>query len=89
MPWTEAAILYRQLLKNAKQFPSYMYRTYALRRIRDGFRDNRHQNDPVRIKDLLDEGRQSLQMIQRQVIIGKMYATSQPTVIESLQNRKP
>ncbi|KAL4623442.1 LYR motif-containing protein 4-like [Arapaima gigas] len=32
--------LYRMLLKESKKFPSYNFRMYALRRVRDGFRAN-------------------------------------------------
>jgi len=64
-----------------------MYRTYAMRRIRDGFRQNQHINDPQEVTKLLMEARESLGVIQRQAVIGRMYSTSQPSIIEVL-NRK-
>uniref|UniRef100_A0A8C1S3U8 Complex 1 LYR protein domain-containing protein n=1 Tax=Cyprinus carpio TaxID=7962 RepID=A0A8C1S3U8_CYPCA len=45
--------LYRLLLKESKKFPSYNYRTYALRRVRDAFRENRTVEDPKVVEELL------------------------------------
>ncbi|XP_029954966.1 LYR motif-containing protein 4 [Salarias fasciatus] len=73
--------LYRNMLKESQKFPSYNYRTYALRRVRDAFRDNRNVEDPKIVDTLMEEGRQTLALIQRQVSIGKMYA-AQKIVVE-------
>ncbi|KAM4606650.1 LYR motif-containing protein 4 [Polymixia lowei] len=73
--------LYRMLLRESKKFPSYNYRTYALRRVQDMFRANRTVEDPQTVEMLMEEGRSSLALIQRQVSIGKMYET-QRIVIE-------
>ncbi|XP_048031272.1 LYR motif-containing protein 4 isoform X1 [Megalobrama amblycephala] len=58
--------LYRLLLKESKKFPSYNYRTYALRRVRDAFRENRTVEDPKVVEELLNRARESLAIIQRQ-----------------------
>ncbi|CAM4720481.1 unnamed protein product [Leuciscus chuanchicus] len=58
--------LYRMLLKESKKFPSYNYRTYALRRVRDAFRENRTVGDPKLVEELLNKARDSLAIIQRQ-----------------------
>ncbi|XP_052452416.1 LYR motif-containing protein 4 isoform X3 [Carassius gibelio] len=60
--------LYRLLLKESKKFPSYNYRTYALRRVRDAFRENRTVEDPKDVEELLRRARDSLALIQRQAI---------------------
>ncbi|CAJ1081534.1 LYR motif-containing protein 4 [Xyrichtys novacula] len=73
--------LYRLLLTESNKFPSYNYRTYALRRVRDAFRANRTITDPETVERLIVEGRQTLALIQRQVVIGKMFET-QKTVVE-------
>uniref|UniRef100_A0A3P9M4E5 Si:ch211-152c8.4 n=1 Tax=Oryzias latipes TaxID=8090 RepID=A0A3P9M4E5_ORYLA len=73
--------LYRMMLKESSRFPSYNYRTYALRRVRDAFRANRKVEDPKSVERLMEEGRQALALIQRQVSIGKMYE-AQKTVVE-------
>ncbi|XP_030625555.1 LYR motif-containing protein 4 [Chanos chanos] len=78
---TQVLSLYRMLLRESKKFPSYNYRTYALRRVRDGFRENRNVDDPKALEQLLNRGWDSLAVIQRQVSIGKMYEV-QRTVVE-------
>lgn len=73
--------LYRMMLKESSRFPSYNYRTYALRRVRDAFRANRKVEDPQSVQKLMEEGERMLALIQRQVSIGKMYG-AQRTVVE-------
>ncbi|KAM3860794.1 LYR motif-containing protein 4 [Diretmus argenteus] len=73
--------LYRMLLKESNKFPAYNYRTYALRRVRDAFRANRNVDDPKAVERLMEEGQQTLALIQRQAAIGKMYETHK-TVVE-------
>ncbi|XP_026056652.1 LYR motif-containing protein 4 isoform X2 [Carassius auratus] len=63
--------LYRLLLKESKKFPSYNYRTYALRRVRDAFRENRTVEDPKDVEELLRRARDSLALIQRQKVMEK------------------
>uniref|UniRef100_A0A9J7Y422 LYR motif containing 4 n=1 Tax=Cyprinus carpio carpio TaxID=630221 RepID=A0A9J7Y422_CYPCA len=58
--------LYRLLLKESKKFPSYNYRTYALRRVRDAFRENRTVEDPKVVEELVKRARDGLALIQRQ-----------------------
>ncbi|XP_023656034.1 LYR motif-containing protein 4 [Paramormyrops kingsleyae] len=74
--------LYKILLKESKQFPSYNYRTYALRRVRDAFRENKNVDDPKTLEILLNRAWDSLAVIQRQVAIGKLYS-AQKTVVET------
>ncbi|KAM8822072.1 LYR motif-containing protein 4 [Synchiropus splendidus] len=74
--------LYRSLLKESRRFPSYNYRTYAVRRVRDSFRANKKVEDPKAVEKLMMEGRESLMMIQRQVAVGSMYQ-AQKIVVES------
>uniref|UniRef100_A0AAV2L5R9 Complex 1 LYR protein domain-containing protein n=1 Tax=Knipowitschia caucasica TaxID=637954 RepID=A0AAV2L5R9_KNICA len=69
------------LLRESSKFPSYNYRTYAVRRVRDAFRDNRSVQEPELLNRLLQEGEQRLQMIRRQVLVGQLYAT-QKSIIE-------
>ncbi|XP_031164485.1 LYR motif-containing protein 4 [Sander lucioperca] len=78
---TQVIYLYRMMLTESKKFPSYNYRTYALRRVRDAFRANRKVEDPKAVERLMEEGRQTLAMIQRQVTVGKMFST-QKNVVE-------
>ncbi|XP_049604703.1 LYR motif-containing protein 4 [Syngnathus scovelli] len=76
--------LYRMLLRESFKFPSYNYRKYAVRRVRDAFRVNKNVNEPKLVESLMLEARQSLAMIQRQVAVGTMFQ-AQKTVVESQQ----
>uniref|UniRef100_A0A8C5CLP3 Complex 1 LYR protein domain-containing protein n=1 Tax=Gadus morhua TaxID=8049 RepID=A0A8C5CLP3_GADMO len=64
---TQVLSLYRMLLRESKQFPSYNYRTYALQRIKDAFRANRRIEDPKMVAKLAEEGHKTLALIKRQV----------------------
>ncbi|CAL9697608.1 unnamed protein product [Knipowitschia caucasica] len=78
---SQVVSLYKMLLRESSKFPSYNYRTYAVRRVRDAFRDNRSVQEPELLNRLLQEGEQRLQMIRRQVLVGQLYAT-QKSIIE-------
>ncbi|KAJ8418721.1 hypothetical protein AAFF_G00002200 [Aldrovandia affinis] len=66
---TQVLSLYRMLMKESKKFPSYNYRTYALRRIRDAFRENQNVNDPKTLEVLLSQAWDNLALIQRQLAV--------------------
>uniref|UniRef100_A0A8C4RKR6 LYR motif containing 4 n=1 Tax=Erpetoichthys calabaricus TaxID=27687 RepID=A0A8C4RKR6_ERPCA len=59
--------LYKAMLNASQKFPSYNYRTYAIRKVRDAFREKKHVKDPKTIEDLVDKARENLAIIQRQV----------------------
>ncbi|KAL4670734.1 hypothetical protein H8958_002485 [Nasalis larvatus] len=59
--------LYRAMLRESKRFSSYNYRTYAVRRIRDAFRENKNVKDPVEIQTLVNKAKRDLEVIRRQV----------------------
>ena len=72
--------LYRQLLRESNRFDAYIYRKYAVRRVRDAFRDNKNVNDKNRIQQLMGEGRDSLEVIRRQVLINRLYKSDKLVV---------
>uniref|UniRef100_A0A8C6FSA3 Complex 1 LYR protein domain-containing protein n=1 Tax=Moschus moschiferus TaxID=68415 RepID=A0A8C6FSA3_MOSMO len=74
--------LYRAMLRESKRFGAYNYRTYAIRRIRDAFRENKNVKDPVEIQALVNTAKRNLGIIRRQVHIGQMYSTDK-LVIEN------
>lgn len=74
--------LYRQLLRESAKFESYNFRSYALRRVRDGFRANFNAQDTSRNSDLIADAQRNLDIIRRQVILGKLYPSSK-LVIEN------
>ncbi|XP_036302181.1 LYR motif-containing protein 4 isoform X3 [Pipistrellus kuhlii] len=58
--------LYRAMLRESKQFSAYNYRTYAIRKIRDAFRENKNVKDPVEIQTLVNKAKRNLEIIHRQ-----------------------
>ncbi|XP_044782642.1 LYR motif-containing protein 4 isoform X6 [Bubalus bubalis] len=58
--------LYRAMLRESKRFGAYNYRTYAIRRIRDAFRENKNVKDPVEIQALVNKAKRDLGIIRRQ-----------------------
>ncbi|XP_047650399.1 LYR motif-containing protein 4 isoform X1 [Phacochoerus africanus] len=58
--------LYRAMLRESKHFSAYNYRTYAIRRIRDAFRENKNVGDPAEIQALVTKAKRNLGIIRRQ-----------------------
>ncbi|XP_046974878.1 LYR motif-containing protein 4B [Vanessa cardui] len=84
IPKTQILSLYKSLLKETNKFKNYNFRCYALRRVRDAFKENKSLSDPKLIKKEFEYGKQNLGIIKRQVVIGDMYRTEK-LVIENLQ----
>ncbi|XP_063898154.1 LYR motif-containing protein 4B [Helicoverpa armigera] len=74
--------MYRVLLREADKFPNYNFRAYALRRVKDAFRDNKTLTDPKLIKKQYDFATENLAVIKRQVLVGDLYKTEK-LVIEN------
>ncbi|XP_040160410.1 LYR motif-containing protein 4 [Anopheles arabiensis] len=74
--------LYKQLLRASQKFDSYNYRMYALRRIRDAFRENRALTDNAAIASELSYAQKNLEIIKRQTVIGQLYGAPDKLVIE-------
>lgn len=72
--------LYRQLLRESNRFDAFIYRKYAVRRVRDAFRQNKTLDDTNRIEQLMAEGRTTLDMIRRQVVINQLYKSDKLVV---------
>ena len=75
--------LYRQLLLESKRFDSYIYRKYAIRRIRDAFRQYKNITEEKSIETLIIDGQKNLELIKRQVVINNLYKTDK-LVVESI-----
>ncbi|XP_016287275.1 LYR motif-containing protein 4 isoform X3 [Monodelphis domestica] len=58
--------LYRVMLRESSKFASYNYRTYAIRRIREAFRENKNVKDPAQVQILVNKAKRNLEVIQRQ-----------------------
>ncbi|XP_045508393.1 LYR motif-containing protein 4 [Colias croceus] len=75
--------LYRSLLRESEKFSNYNFRAYAIRRVRDGFREKKDLTDPKAINNEIKYAMDSLQLIRRQIVIGDMYRTDK-LVIENM-----
>ncbi|EDV34718.1 uncharacterized protein Dana_GF20805 [Drosophila ananassae] len=84
----QAIVLYRNLLRESEKLPSYNFRMYAARKIRDTFRANKTIRDFEEIDRQMATGKQNLELIRRQVIIGHLY-TTEKLVIENKKTLKP
>lgn len=73
--------LYRNLLREGGKFQNYNFRNYALRKIKDGFQQNKQETDQVKVKEFLACAKESLALVRRQVIIGSLYSDD-PVVVE-------
>ncbi|GIX68533.1 LYR motif-containing protein 4B [Caerostris darwini] len=80
--------LYKELIREAGKFPSYMYRTYSLRRIKDAFREHKGETDNLKIDDLILYGRTNLDIIKRQVVIGQLYQEPESVIEHHLKASK-
>ncbi|KAF2214537.1 hypothetical protein CERZMDRAFT_37726 [Cercospora zeae-maydis SCOH1-5] len=69
----EVRSLYRQLLRQSRQFAAYNFREYATRRTKDAFRDNKAVTDQGQVKELLDKGQRELQMLKRQTVVSQFF----------------
>ncbi|XP_059058934.1 LYR motif-containing protein 4B [Achroia grisella] len=76
--------LYKTLMRESQKFPNYNFRSYALRRVRDAFKDAKNISDPKLVNKEFVYAKESLDVIKRQVIVGNMYRTEK-LVIENLR----
>ncbi|CAH2056258.1 unnamed protein product, partial [Iphiclides podalirius] len=71
-------------MRESQIFPNYNFRSYALRRVRDAFKENKSLTDPKLIRKEYQFAKENLAIITRQVSIGQMYKTEK-LVIENQQ----
>lgn len=74
--------LYKIMLKESAKFPDFNFRSYAVRRIRDGFKQAKNLNEPAQIQKQVEYARQNLEVIKRQAMIGHMFDIHQKLSIE-------
>lgn len=75
--------LYKQFVKNAKQFSDYNFREYFLRRTRSGFKENKSIQDPAKLAAAYENALKDLGVLKRQSVISQMY-TFDKLVVEPL-----
>ncbi|KAG8197301.1 hypothetical protein JTE90_007547 [Oedothorax gibbosus] len=77
------------MLREAEKFPSYMYKTYSLRKIKDAFKEHKAETDPEKIKDFISYAKSNLEIIKRQVVIGELYREPETILENHLRLIKP
>lgn len=75
--------LYKQFIKNSRNFNNYNFREYFLRRAREEFRKNASVTDPAQASELYSAAKQDLGTLKRQSIISQMY-TFDKLVVEPI-----
>lgn len=74
-------VLYKNLLREASKFHSFIFRRYFIRRIKDGFHENKHLTDPEKKDKLIAYANQNLEILRRQSAISNFYKVNK-TVTE-------
>ncbi|KAL0809858.1 hypothetical protein ABMA28_011345 [Loxostege sticticalis] len=80
---TQILSMYKLLMRESQKFANYNFRSYALRRVRDAFKENKSLSEPKAIKKEFEYAKENLNIIRRQAAIGDMYRTEK-LVIENL-----
>ncbi|CAG9837945.1 unnamed protein product [Diabrotica balteata] len=76
--------LYKTMLKESRKIPAYNFREYALRRVRDAFKENKSiSNNQIGV--LIEKAEKNLETIRRQAIIGQLYAVDKLVIEHELQ----
>ena len=74
--------LYKSMLRESEKFADFNYRSYAIRRIRDGFKANLTLTEQLTINNKIDIAKQNLQLIQRQVTLGQLFGSKELLSVE-------
>lgn len=75
--------LYKQFMRNARQFNDYNFREYFIRRARIGFKENRDVQDSQKLNTLFKDAQRDLGVLKRQSVLSQMY-TFDKLVVEPL-----
>ncbi|XP_026271416.1 LYR motif-containing protein 4-like [Frankliniella occidentalis] len=71
----EVLRLYKSLLREGSKFSNYNFRMYALRKVRDEFKEHKLETDPKKIEAFLTFGKENLDVVKRQVMVANLYRT--------------
>mmetsp|Transcript_36335 Transcript_36335/g.102378 ORF Transcript_36335/g.102378 Transcript_36335/m.102378 type:complete len:95 (-) Transcript_36335:219-503(-) len=65
--------LYKDLLRTSLQFHSYNFRNYAVRRVRERFRESAGVTEADTVEKLVRVGEQELKIVRRQALVNELY----------------
>ena len=74
--------LYKTMLRESGKFVDFNYRSYAIRRIKDGFRNSANETDKAKAEQQIKLAKDNLEMIKRQVTIGQLFGLSTKLSLE-------
>jgi LYR motif-containing protein 4 len=74
--------LYASMLRAARKWHDYNFRSHALRRIKYGFRENINKGSDE-VPELYERGQQQLNMLTRQAVLSQLYPM-EPSVLENI-----
>ena len=69
--------LYKRMLRESAKFNDNNYRKYAIRRVRDGFKEGAKETETATIDKNIFYAKNSLEIIKRQSTIGNLFGLSQ------------
>ena len=68
--------LYKTMLRESQKFTDLNYRSWALRRVRDGFRANSRLAEQSSVERQIQYAKQNLVIIKRQTTVGQLFNLS-------------
>ncbi|XP_056648595.1 LYR motif-containing protein 4 isoform X2 [Diorhabda sublineata] len=82
----EVLKLFKSMIRESKKISSYNFREYAIRRIRDGFKENKILSNPKEVQIAIQKAQSDLDIIKRQVIVGQLYSAEKLVIEHHLKN---
>ena len=73
---TKVLSLYKTMLRESQKFVDKNYRSYAIRRVKDGFKEGAKERDESKIKENILKAKDNLSIIRRQSTIGHLFDSS-------------
>lgn len=78
--------LYRSLIRQAKKYPQYNYREYALRKIKEEFTEAKSITDPLELEKFVEQERASLEQLKRMTKVQELFCQEVEKLI--IENKK-
>ena len=74
--------LYKIMLRESQKFVDMNYRSYAIRRVKDGFRANAQLTEESKIKGIMSNAKENLEIIKRQTSVGRLFGQNRQLSVE-------
>lgn len=70
------------MLRESEKFVDLNYRSYAMRRVKDGFRSNARLVEESKIKETVSNAKENLEIIKRQTTVGQLFGQNRQLSVE-------